>query len=123
VSNFFYDALGRTYQDCYTDFEPNVCTTAAPNPVNVAVALGSLEGNATETPTRTVAIVANGRHEGAYLFAASIPDAVPIYCLGRGTLEGDNCVIDTCGRATEHYVTVGPPTGDGGVCYHTCFRE
>jgi len=132
ATGFFKDSLGNTYQECYADREENLCLTAAPNDVNQPITLGPIAANATQTPpTRSTAIVTGDKFEGAYLFYIDTTPTVlwpyttaPIYCVGRGTIDGANdCVIDTCGRTTTNYATSDGPGAPGEFCYHTCFRQ
>jgi len=123
LGGFFYRD-GLTYQDCYTDLDPDACVDLPEAPLAARYAAGPVEANAPPAPpARSFAIVLPELMEGSYQLNVGTPDSPAfVYCTGRGSVvDATSCLMNVCDVTTSNFITVGPPVA-GHDCYHTCFH-
>jgi len=126
TDGFFHDtATGYTYEQCFSDPEPDEGIQAPSVVLATPVHEGAQE--AVDVPSslaRDYAVDIDGQKEGAYRLNVGTTDTPAyVYCTGRGKVAaGPTCVMNKCDDATNDFVTAGAATADD-YCYHTCFKE
>ena len=113
-----------TYQECYTDLEPDVCVGLPASSLATSVRDGPLIAQPPPIPfARSFAVILPELREGAYQLRVGELDPVDVYCTGRGVVLGPAvCEINACGLSTPNFVTTtAAPATSGQFCYHTCY--